>query len=66
MKASQIRELRQDELSIELGRLERKLYDLRTQSVTEKLENTMLIKNVKHDIARFKTIIRETQLQAGK
>jgi len=48
-----------DELSDRLGELERNLFDLRTQAVTEKLENSKAIRNIRRDIARLKTIIHE-------
>jgi large subunit ribosomal protein L29 len=61
MKASEIREMRPDEWQGELENFERQLFDLRTRAVTEKLENTHLLRNIKRDIARLKTIIRESQ-----
>jgi len=64
MKTAQIRQLREDELSGKLEELKQKLFELRTQSATEKIENDKLVKNTKKDIARIKTIIREKQLEA--
>ena len=61
MKAQYFREMSPDELEIKLEELERHLFDLRSQSVTEKLENSNAIKNVKHDIARIKTIMRQSK-----
>lgn len=52
----------QDELNVKMGELEKHLFDLRSQSVTEKLENTKAIINVRRDIARIKTIMRERAL----
>jgi len=63
MKIADIRGMRPDELEVKLEEMERHLFDLRSQSVTEKLENSNAIKNVKHDIARLKTVIRERQLK---
>jgi large subunit ribosomal protein L29 len=54
--------MRPDEWQKELEILERQLFDLRTRAVTEKLENTHLLRNIKRDIARFKTVIREKQI----
>ncbi len=48
-----------DELGDRLGDLQRNLFDLRTQAVTEKLENSKAIRNIRRDIARLKTIICE-------
>ncbi len=63
MKVSQMRELRPDELGEKLDDLHKQLFSLRAQAVTEKLENTNAVKNVKRDIARVKTIMRERELK---
>ena len=49
----------QDELQGSLADLEKRLFDLRSQAVTEKLENSKSIINVRRDIARFRTVLRE-------
>lgn len=59
MKAQHYREMSPDELESELKELQRHLFDLRSQAVTEKLENSKAITNVKRDIARVKTIMRQ-------
>ena len=59
MKAQHYREMSQDELGGKLEELERHLFDLRSQAVTEKLENSKAVINVRRDIARIKTIMRE-------
>jgi large subunit ribosomal protein L29 len=59
MKAQQYREMSTDELQSQLEEFQRHLFDLRAQAVTEKLENSKAIRNVKRDIARLKTIIHE-------
>ena len=66
MKASEIREMNPDELDDEMERLERKLFDIRSQSVTEKLEDPTLLTKIKHDIARIKTVVRERELAQQK
>ena len=59
MKAKQYREMSDDELQSTLGELQRRLFDLRSQSVTEKLENSKAIINTRRDVARVKTLLRE-------
>lgn len=59
MKAKDYHEMSTDELGDRLGELQRNLFDLRTQAVTEKLENSKAIRNIRRDIARLKTIIHE-------
>jgi len=63
MKASQIRDMRDDELAHKLEDVQSQLFALRSQSVTENLENHRAIQNVRREIARVKTIIRERQLK---
>lgn len=59
MKTSQIRELNDEELGLELQRLRRHVFDLRTQAVTEKLEDPTLLTKAKRDIARVLTVITQ-------
>ncbi len=59
MKAQHYREMSPDELESKLQELQRHLFDLRSQAVTEKLENSKAVMNVKRDIARLKTIMRQ-------
>jgi len=62
MKAQHCREMSPDELEDKLEELQRHLFDLRSQAVTEKLENSKAVTNVKRDIARIKTIMRQREL----
>ena len=62
MKAVQFREMSPDELRGKLDELERRTYDLRCQAVTETMENSKARRNIRRDIARINTIIREKQL----
>lgn len=66
MKAKDIREMNPDELTGELETLERRLFDIRTQSVTEKLEDPSQLRKIRRDIARIYTVIRERELAATK
>jgi len=66
MKASEIRELRDDELCEKLDDVQKQLFELRTQAVTENLENRHAITNVRRDIAKIKTIMKERQLSTDK
>ena len=66
MKAGNYREMVAEELEMKLEEMEKHLFELRSQSVTEKLENSKAIINVKRDIARIKTIMRERALESIK
>jgi large subunit ribosomal protein L29 len=61
MKAQQYREMSHDELDDKLRELQRHLFDLRSQAVTEKLEKSKSIVKIKREIARVKTVIHETK-----
>ena len=61
MKAKQYREMSIDEVESKLEELQKHLFDLRSQAVTEKLENSKAIVNARREIARIKTIIRQTK-----
>jgi large subunit ribosomal protein L29 len=53
-----------DELTVKLNDLKSELFNLRFQLATGQLDNPMKIKNVKKDIARVKTILRERDIKA--
>ncbi len=64
MKAKEIRELSKDELTARLGELKKDLFNLRLQHATNQLDNVNKISEVKRDIARVNTVLRELQLAA--
>ena len=61
MKAQHYREMSQDEVESKLEELQKHLFDLRSQAVTEKLENSKAVANARRDIARIKTIMHQTK-----
>lgn len=65
MKAKEIKELRlldTTEINTKIDDLKTELFNLGFQLATGQLENTARIRQVKKDIARMKTIIREKEL----
>ena len=62
MKANEVRKLSSADLEKKLTELKKDLFYLRMQHATNQLENPVRINEVKRDIARVKTIIREQQL----
>lgn len=66
MKAKEIRQMTDQELSTQLLDLKGELFNLRFQLATGQLDNPMRIKAVRKNIARVKTIIRERELGIGK
>ena len=65
MKANEVRKMSGEELENKLKDLKKDLFNLRLQHATNQLDNPIRIAEVKKDIARVKTIIREQQL-AGR
>ena len=59
MKIDEIRQMKLEELHSELDRLRRHAFDLRTQAVTEKLQDPSLLTRAKRDIARILTVLCE-------
>ncbi|SCZ81894.1 50S ribosomal protein L29 [Acidaminobacter hydrogenoformans] len=64
MNANKLRDMTADELTVKLNDLKSELFNLRFQLATGQLDNPMKIKNVKKDIARVKTILRERDIKA--
>ena len=62
MKASEVRSMTADELNAKLTDLKRDLFYLRLQHATNQLDNPVKITEVKRNIARIKTVIREKEL----
>jgi len=63
MKVSEIRERSTEELETLLEDNRRKMFDLRSQAVTEKLEDPTLLRKTKSDIARILMVLRERNVQ---
>ena len=61
-----VHELRDDERKQKLESLKTELFNLRFSHATGQLANPMQIQNVRRDIARVKTVIRERELRADK
>ena len=59
MKASNVRELTNQELEAKLADLKKELFNLRLSHATGQLSNPLQLNSVKKDIARVKTVLRE-------
>ncbi len=62
MELNKIREMSEAELNAELTKMKKDLFNLRFQHVTGQLENPLLLRETRRDIARVKTIIREKEI----
>ena len=66
MKINKIKEMSSPELEKELGELKSELFKLRFSLATNGLDNPMKIKEVKKDIARINTVLRQRELETAK
>jgi large subunit ribosomal protein L29 len=62
MRASEIRELTEADIVARIGELEEERFRLKFRSATETLENPLRLRDIRKDIARLKTVLRERQL----
>lgn len=65
MKAVDIRDLKDDEIVEQIGQAEEELFRLRFRSATQELESPALIRSLRRDIARMKTILRQRETNNG-
>ena len=56
MKAEDVRQKTDDELSDQLGDLQKEAFNLRFQQASGQLENTSRVRQIRRDIARIKTV----------
>jgi large subunit ribosomal protein L29 len=66
MKMKELKDKELEHLKHELAEKQKHLFDLRSQAVTEKLEDPTQLGKTKKDIARIKTVIRQRQLEQQK
>jgi large subunit ribosomal protein L29 len=66
MKMKEIKDKEVEHLRHELAEKQKHLFDLRSQAVTEKLEDPTQLGKTKRDIARIKTVIRQRQVEQQK
>ena len=66
MTTKEIREKETTQLSHELAERQKHMFDLRTQAVTEKLEDPSQLRKTRKDIARMQTILKQRATEAQK
>ena len=62
MKASDVKDLTDDQLQDELTKLKREQFNLRFQKATGQLENTTRFRQIRRDVARIQTTMRQRKL----
>ncbi|MBO5142644.1 MAG: 50S ribosomal protein L29 [Clostridia bacterium] len=65
MKINDLRKLSDKELNDKIIETKRELFDLRLKQSTGNLEKPSKIKELRKDVAKMKTILRERELNAG-
>jgi large subunit ribosomal protein L29 len=63
MNAPEIRDMTDDEIRDRIEQLQEERFRLRFRSATQQLENPMLLRTIRRDISRLKTVQRERELQ---
>ena len=63
MKSSEIRELSNEEINAKLKESKEELFNLRFQQATGNLEKPSRIRDLRHTVARLKTVLRERELK---
>lgn len=66
MKLNELREKNHEELEQEAKELKTELYRLRFQHATSNLDNPLQLKEVRKNIARVKTVMRELELEKAQ
>ena len=66
MTTKEIREKETVQLNHELVERQKHMFDLRTQAVTEKLEDPSQLRKTRIEIARIRTVIRQRELDQQK
>ena len=66
IKASDVRELTDQEIAERIAELESERFRLRFRSATQQLDNPMLLRHIRKDIARLKTEQRARELASAK
>ncbi len=66
MTIKEIREKETEHLKHELAEKRKHMFDLRSQAVTEKLEDPSQLGKTRKDIARMQTILRQRELETQK
>ena len=62
-KAAELRELPDEELFVRMDSAKEELFNLRFQLATGQLDNTARLKDLRHDVARLATVLREREIE---
>jgi large subunit ribosomal protein L29 len=65
-RPAELRELPDEELRARLDAAKEELFNLRFQLATGQLDNPMLIKQLRHEVARLLSLLRERELEESE
>ncbi len=65
MKVNEIRELSTEEINEKLVETKKELFNLRFQQATGNLEKPSRLRELRHTVARFKTVLKERENMEG-
>ena len=65
MKTADIRDLSVTEINDQMAQAKEELFRLRFKGATQELENPVLVKTLRRNIARLRTILREREMKNG-
>ncbi len=66
MKVKEIRELTTEQIVAKIKENKEELFNLRFQQATSNLEKPYRIRDLRHEVARLKTVLRERELNEGE
>ena len=66
MKVKEIREMTTEEINKKIALTKQEIFNLRFQQATGNLEKPSRIKELRHDVARCKTVLREREMTEVK
>jgi large subunit ribosomal protein L29 len=66
VKIAEMRELNQAEIEEQIGQIREELFRLRFRGATQELENSALLRQLRRDLARLKTVQRQRELEQGE
>jgi large subunit ribosomal protein L29 len=62
-KSAELREMPDDELYVRIDSAKEELFNLRFQLATGQLDNTARLRDIRHEVARIATVLREREIQ---
>ena len=66
MRAAELRDLSVDELQTRLAEVKEELFNLRFQNATGQLDNYKRLGDLRRDVARIKTVLRQRELSGDR